>query len=153
MKKTLAMAVAALLLTGAAYAQQYGKQFKTDNAIEVNELVKKMKSKDKINDVVVTGTITEVCQAAGCWVKLENEGGEDIFVKFHEPEKGNHEMVVPKDISGKTITVYGVASKKTVSVKEQQHFAEDAGDDKEDIAKISKPKQTLRIDATGAVVN
>ncbi len=152
MKKIFSAVVGVFMFAGVAHAQQYGKTFNTEEAIEVTELASKLKSKNKVENIAVTGTITEVCQKAGCWVKLENEGQDDVFVKFKE-EDGNHEMVVPKDIAGKTITVYGVASKKTTSVKDQKHYAEDAGASKEEIAKITKPKEELRIDAVGAVVN
>lgn len=152
MKKLLLLSVICLLINSLSFAQQYGQTFDLENAMEVSDFVKSMESKNKTENIVVTGTITEVCQKAGCWMKLENEDGDDIFVKFKE-EDGNHELVIPKDYAGKTATVYGIASKKTTSVKELKHYAEDAGEPEEVIAKITKPKQTLRIDATGVIIN
>lgn len=152
MKKIYALLMLSFSAVSTIYAQQYGKTFDAKNAMETEAFTKAMESKDKMDGVIVTGTITEVCQAAGCWLKLENEGGEDIFVKFKE-ENGNHELVVPKDIAGKTATVYGRASKKVISVKEQKHYAEDAGATEEELKEITKPKQQLRIDAAGVVVN
>lgn len=152
MKKGFLFIAATFLLSSFAIAQtKYGKGFKTDKTMDVAGLKKAMDGKEKIDEVVVKGTITEVCQVAGCWVKLKNDAGDDIFVKFKE-DNNHHELVVPKDIAGKTAIVYGKASKKAVSVKEQQHFAEDAGASEKEIAKITAPKQTLRIDAVGVIV-
>ena len=152
MKRLLLVTFICTFFAAFASAQHYGQTFNAENAMTVSDFVASMKSKNKADNVVVTGTITEVCQKAGCWVKLENEDGEDIFVKFKE-EGGVHDLVLPKDYAGKTATVYGKASKKSTSVKELKHYAEDAGESEEEIAKISKPKQALRIDATGVLVN
>lgn len=152
MKRILLLSILCALFSTFTYAQQYGTPFSTEHVMDVPDFVNSMKSMDKADNIVVTGTITEVCQKAGCWVKLENEEGDDIFVKFKETD-GNHELVIPKDFAGKTAIVHGKASKKTISVKDQKHYAEDAGDSEEEIAKITKPKQELRIDATGVVIN
>jgi hypothetical protein len=152
MKKLLTLIASGILYAGVASAQQYGNTFKADNAMDVPALAKVMTQVAKMDKVVVKGKITQVCQAAGCWIKLKNEAGDDVFVKFKEID-GKHELTVPKNIAGKTATVYGTASKKTISVKQQKHFAEDAGASNAEIAKITQDKQQLRIDATGVVVN
>jgi hypothetical protein len=152
MRKLLTLVAAGLLFAGAVNAQQYGQTFKEENVMDVPALAKVMTQVDKMDKVVVKGKITQVCQAAGCWIKLKNEMGDDVFVKLKEVD-GKHELTVPKNIAGKTATVYGTASKKIVTVKQQKHFAEDAGASDKELAKITKDKQQLRIDATGIVVN
>lgn len=151
MKKLLPL-LAAACISVASYAQDngtyYGKEFKQKTPIEVTELMKMMKGSNgvsltEINDIQVKGTIEEVCQAEGCWIRLKNPVGESIFVKFK-----NH-FTIPKNLAGAPIVIHGVASKKTVSVHEQQHLAEDAGKSKEEIAKITTPKEEYRIDASG----
>jgi hypothetical protein len=125
----------------------YGKKFKTATSIDASELVKTMGNKDKVENVVISGEISQVCQAEGCWMKMKNAAGEDIFVKFKD-----HAFLIPKDLAGHKAYVSGTAVRKTVSVEDQKHYAEDAGKSEEDIAKIAEPKVELRVDATGVVI-
>jgi hypothetical protein len=46
----------------------------------------------------------------------------------------------------------GKAFKEVTSVDELRHYAEDAGDSKEEIAKITEPKTELKFEATGVVL-
>ena len=148
-------ATACLLATGqTTFAQngngtKYGQEFtvNADDVMTVSSFNNNMKGKTELPNVVVQGKITQVCQAAGCWVKLYNDAGEEIMVKFKD-----HSFFVPKDIAGKTITVYGTGEKKVIPVKELRHLAKDAGASKDDIKKITAPKEEVRIIATGAIV-
>jgi hypothetical protein len=66
------------------------------------------------------GRITEVCQAKGCWLMLEEEGrSARVMMK-------DHAFSVPKDARG-TAIVYGILSDKRVDESTAQHLAEDAG--------------------------
>jgi hypothetical protein len=139
----LALASSVSAQTGTAY----GKKFKTEKSIEVTELAKTMGARDKMEKVVIAGEISQVCQAEGCWMKMKNASGEDIFVKFKD-----HAFLIPKDLAGHKAYVSGTAIRKTVSVDDQKHYAEDAGKSEEEIAKITEPKVELRVDATGVVI-
>jgi hypothetical protein len=139
----LALATTASAQNGTAY----GKKFKTTHSIEAAQLEKTMGAKDKLEKVVINGEITQVCQAEGCWMKMKNASGEDIFVKFKD-----HAFLIPKDLAGHKAYVSGTAIRKTVSVEDQKHYAEDAGKSEEEIAKITEPKVELRVDATGVVI-
>lgn len=149
MKKILYAAgfACGLLVGGTAQAQQaYGKPFKAADAQTAEALSKKLEAKSNIPNVVVKGEIAQVCQAEGCWLKLKNSAGEDMLVKFKD-----HAFLIPKDTKG-TATVYGTATRKTISVKERQHMAEDAGKSEKEIAAITTPKVEVRIEAEGLVV-
>ncbi len=125
----------------------YGTAFDTKNPMDVSKLSSTMGEKSELQNVVLKGTIAQVCQAEGCWVKLKNAAGEDVFVKFKD-----HAFLVPKDLAGRTALVSGRAVKKTVQVDERRHLAEDAGASAEEIAKITEPKEELRVEATGVVI-
>ena len=145
------LTVIALAVSVASHAQDkgtfYGEKFKEKTPVDVPVFIKMMNetigTTVAINDVQVKGIIEEVCQSAGCWIRLKNPGGESVFVKFK-----NH-FTIPMDLAGTNVIVHGIASKKTVSVKDQKHFAEDAGKSKDEIAKITAPKDELRLDASG----
>lgn len=92
------------------------------------------------------GKVSEVCQAAGCWLKLATEDGQEIFINT------NHEFFVPKDLTGKTVVVEGNAYKNETSVEMLKHFAEDKGASKEEIAAITAPKVEYKLDATGLII-
>lgn len=59
---------------------------------------------------------------------------------------------MPKDIIGKEVVLDGEATVKEVSVKQQKHYAEDAGKSKEEIAKINSPRKELQFIAKGVLV-
>lgn len=143
----LSLTIATSLTVWAQNGQSFGKKFKAEEAFAVTELSRRMGDKQEMNDVVVSGTITEVCQVAGCWVKLKNDAGEDVFVKFQDGK-----IAIPKNMAGRKAVVHGTALRKTISVEDQRHFAEDAGKTAEEIAQIKQPKTQLRINSNGVVV-
>ena len=49
---------------------------------------------------------------------------------------------MPKDSSGDTFIIEGIAAVEEQSVETLRHYAEDAGKSKEDIMKINSPKRT-----------
>ena len=58
----------------------------------------------------------------------------------------------PKDCLGKTATVEGHFSVKTISVAEAQHFAEDAAKEGTAARKVTAPEHTLALVATGVEI-
>jgi hypothetical protein len=148
MKKTLLFTLILAITSFSLNAQTlYGEIFSDKESITTEELLQKLEKKTPIQNVIVRGEIAEVCQAEGCWVKLKNPGSPDVMVKFKD-----HAFVVPKNIAGKQMVVFGTASMKKVSVAEQKHLAQDAGKSKKEIAKIKKDKIEARIEAVGATV-
>lgn len=125
----------------------YGQGFEKDNSIQVSQLLTDIQGKDSIDNVVVEGELSEVCQKMGCWVKLKNESGDDIFVKFRD-----HEFFAPKDAAGSHVYIKGKALREVTPVDELQHYAEDAGESEETIAAITEPKEEIKIDASGIII-
>lgn len=149
MKKILFAAFAACCMLTAVNAdaqKSYGKSFKAKNAQTAEALSKSLEAKANIPNVVVKGEIAQVCQAEGCWLKLKNTGGEDMLVKFKD-----HAFLIPKDTKGNAV-VFGTAVRKTISVEERRHMAEDAGKTQEEIAAITAPRTEVRIEAEGLVI-
>ena len=65
-----------------------------------------------------SGRITQVCQAKGCWMVLEDEG-RSARVMF-----GDHAFAIPKDSAGQA-EVHGVLSRKALSPAQAKHLEED----------------------------
>lgn len=95
----------------------------------------------------VEGKVVEVCQAMGCWAKLQKADGSTIMIKVKD-----HNFAMPKDIVGKTVVAEGTAEVKETSVKMLQHYAEDAGKSKEEIEKIKEAKKEVTMTIKGVKV-
>ena len=105
-----------------------------------------MKAGASINSNIIA-EVHEVCQAKGCWMRLNLEDENEVMVKFKD-----YGFFVPKDITGKKVIINGQAFVKEVSIDEQRHYAEDSGKSAEEIASISVPKRTYSFEADGVLV-
>lgn len=110
--------------------------------------LKALKGSEKIENVKMTGTVLAVCKAKGCWMTLQSDKGEpEIFVKFKD-----YGFFMPKDVVGKKVLMQGYAFKEVTNVETLRHFAEDEGKSKEEIAKITQPKDEYKFLANGVVI-
>ena len=98
-------------------------------------------------DVVIAGTITDVCKIKGCWMNVKDNAGSEIFVQFE-----NYGFFVPMNSTGHRVKVHGRAVKMEWSVEELRHFAEDAHKSPAEIAAINQPKTRVTFMADAAWV-
>jgi hypothetical protein len=126
--------------------QYFGDSLTQDGAIPSTELAAKMEGKDSLT-VKLTGPIKEVCQKKGCWMTMDIGNDKTMQVKFKD-----YAFFVPKDANGKTVVIEGVAFTDTTSVAELQHYAEDGGKSKEEIAKITEPEIAISFEAHGVIL-
>lgn len=148
------MALLAISLATAATAQEpksaekgvtYGAGTTAAGSISVNELDQNLKNNKY--EGKVSGKVVEVCQEKGCWMKIEKANGEKVMVRFKD-----YGFFMPKNIVGKEVVLDGETVVKEVSVKQQQHYAKDAGKSEEEIKKITQPKKELQFVAKGVLV-
>ena len=128
--------------------QTFGEPFPVEGGIASSEMVEKMQSQDSM-ELVVQGTVQEVCQAKGCWmvVASEDSDAEPVMVRFKD-----YGFFVPKDIAGRKVIMEGWAFREVTSVDELRHYAEDAGKSQEEIEAIKEPKDELKFLASGVFV-
>lgn len=127
----------------------FGDSITKEGAVE-KELMLKNFQNITVNDtlsVKFTATINEVCQKKGCWMKLDLGNESEAFVKFKD-----YAFFMPFNSAGQEVTVEGKAFVSEVSVEEQRHYAEDAGQSQEEIALITEPKRTLSFEASGVML-
>ena len=124
----------------------YGKTFNAKNAILATKLPQVLNKQDSIA-ATVTGKVQQVCQAKGCWMDVLLADNTVMKVRFKD-----YAFFVPKDMAGKTVTLNGMAYNKTISVKDQQHYALDAGQSEEQIKAITQPKNSITFTAAGVKV-
>jgi len=127
----------------------YGEKISDEDVISKEEMSDKfstLKSGDTI-DVKFASSINEVCKSKGCWMKLDLGDDQESMVRFTD-----YGFFMPLDSDDKEVIVDGRAYVTEMSVKEQQHYAEDAGQSGEEVAKITEPKYTYAFEADGVLM-
>lgn len=126
--------------------QYFGAKITPDAAIASEMLSAQMQGKDSLK-IKLTGAIAEVCQKKGCWMNMNIGNNQSMKVRFKD-----YGFFMPKDAAGKTVFIEGVAFKSTTSVADLQHYAEDGGKTKEEIAKITEPETSISFEANGVIL-
>lgn len=116
-------------------------------AISATQLEKQLRKTNKIENVAVKGKVAEVCDKKGCWLTVKTNSNDRFFVKMKD-----YAFFVPLALRGKDVVLFGDAELKMTSVKELQHYAEDAKKSAVEIAMITQPKQEVNFMATGIKV-
>lgn len=127
----------------------YGEKITDENVITKEEMTEKftsLKEGDTIN-VKFISSINEVCKSKGCWMKLDLDNDKESMVRFKD-----YGFFVPLDAENKEVIVNGKAFVTKISVKEQQHYAKDAGKSEEEIAAITAPEFTYAFEADGVLM-
>ncbi|PNQ73366.1 DUF4920 domain-containing protein [Hanstruepera neustonica] len=131
-----------------AYAS-FGEKIEADDAVSMAEMSEKFKAMQVGDSTAakLVGKVNEVCQAKGCWMRVDLGNDEEVMVKFKD-----YGFFMPKNIAGKDVIMRGQAYVSEVSVEEQRHYAEDAGKSEEEIAAITEPKRTYSFMADGVLL-
>lgn len=132
-------------ITPSASGVVYGKVSDNGDAVPVNKLEKNLK--ENKFEGKITGKVAEVCQAEGCWIKLEKNDGTTLMVRAK-----NHGFAMPADLVGKEVVVEGEAGVKEISEAQRKHYAEDAGRSKKEINKIKGSEKQIVFQASGVKV-
>lgn len=127
--------------------ESYGEVITDDGAIDYASMVSKVTTEGGFEGKVV-GTVESVCQTKGCWINIVEDGvDQQMFVKFKD-----YGFFMPKDCAGKKVVLRGQAYEEETSVEELQHYAEDEGLSKEEIAAITEPERELKFMADGVLL-
>tara|TARA_B100000989_G_scaffold154336_1_gene115102 strand:- start:2301 stop:2753 length:453 start_codon:yes stop_codon:yes gene_type:complete len=125
-----------------AFGEDISK-YQIDENIKVQSLYD---SESKFN-TKFKASVTDVCQVKGCWMKLDIGNDREVMVNFKD-----YGFFVPKDIVGKNVLVNGEAYKRTISIGELKHYAQDRGDSKEVINSITRPEEIFSLTANGVEI-
>jgi len=125
----------------------YGEAITPDGAISVADFAKAISTTDSLNAKVACEIITS-CTKKGCWMHVKMPDGTPMMVKFKD-----YAFFVPKTgLEGKQAVIQGYATREVTTVAELRHYAEDAGKSKEEIEKITAPKEDLFFLADGVLI-
>ncbi|MEZ4816914.1 MAG: DUF4920 domain-containing protein [Flavobacteriaceae bacterium] len=128
--------------------QTFGEGFDAEGILTKEEMIKEyqnLKEGDTV-EVRFTSKVNSVCQAKGCWMRLDM-GEDESLVKFKD-----YAFFMPKDLAGQDVIVEGKAFVETTSVEDLKHFAEDAGKSQDEIDAITEPKLTLSFLSSGVLI-
>ncbi|MCF8429704.1 MAG: DUF4920 domain-containing protein [Bacteroidia bacterium] len=84
----------------------FGAAVLTDSLKTVSDVISLLQMQTEAT-VNVTGIIEKYCKGEGCWLTLENKGGEALFVEVEKKA-----FVLPNNIVGKVAIVTGKAVKE-----------------------------------------
>ena len=127
-------------------SQYYGEKITSENAHPIDSLKAMMGDKTELACKLI-GKVDAVCQKKGCWMELKNNDETTMRVTFKD-----YEFFVPKECSGKTAIVDGVAKIEVTSIADLQEYAKDDGKNKEEIAAITEPLKELVFEAKGVIL-
>ena len=93
--------------------------------------------------VLVEATAVAVCQKAGCWMQIEDEG-KTALVRWETGCGGKYEF--PRHIAGQRIVIQGSFYPKTLSPDDIEHMREEAGSD------VDLPEEGYEFNASAVLV-
>lgn len=127
----------------------FGESFNSDNVMKESEIARAFQELGETDTLTTafSAVVTDVCKSKGCWMKVDLGDGQETMVTFKD-----YGFFVPKDIVGSQVVLSGKGFIEKMSVKEQQHFAEDGGASEEEINKITTEKATRSFIATGVIL-
>ncbi len=127
--------------------QKFGEAFELSAQPNQDARVFQELKGNESTQALISGSITEVCQTKGCWMKVALSDGEEVFVRFKD-----YGFFVPTNSAGNSVIMNGKAFLEEMSVEDQQHYAMDKGASQEEINAITSPKRTYRFEAEGVLI-
>ncbi len=125
----------------------YGASFEAIEEVSNNwKVLDELKEGNTIT-TQLSGKITEVCQAKGCWMNVLLDNGSEVFVKFKD-----YGFFVPTNAAGNTVVMQGEVTLEELSVEAQKHYAKDKGASEGELELIIRPKKTLKFIADGVAI-
>ena len=124
----------------------FGEEITFVNAAGSQQLPSLMDSTNELK-IKLIGKVVNVCQMSGCWLEMDLGNNQIVHVTFRDEG-----FVVPKDISGKSILIEGIATTEFISIKMLRKIAKKEGKTKEQIAAIKAPVKEYYFEAVGVVI-
>jgi len=124
----------------------FGEKIDATGAQSLDEVISELASTEEV-ETKIRGTVVSVCKKKGCWMSVQSETGEEIFVKFKD-----YGFFMPLECEGQEVVMRGKAYTEVTSVDELRHYAEDEGKSEEEVKKITEPMSELKFMSDGVVL-
>ena len=130
-----------------ADTKSYGAVIDANGAIAMADFTKAIEGKDSLDAKVDCEIITS-CAKKGCWMDVKMADGTSMKVHFKD-----YAFFVPTSgLTGKHAVIQGHATKEVTDVATLRHYAEDAGQSKEDCDKITQAETSWSFMADGVLI-
>lgn len=125
----------------------YGDTISAEGAMDMAAFPQAAAGKDSL-DATLNCEIITSCTKKGCWMDVKMADGTPMKVRFRD-----YGFFVPTEgLEGKQATMKGRAVKEITDVASLKHYAEDAGQTPEEIAKITEPDTSWTFTADGVII-
>jgi hypothetical protein len=105
----------------------FGSEMDLSNTENAISLTSAMEASDQETELIIETTVNKVCQKKGCFfVAVDGENSARVTFK-------DYGFFIPTNSTGKEVVLRGVLTEKTLSEEQVRHFAEDAGENSDDI--------------------
>jgi Domain of unknown function (DUF4920) len=122
--RLLATCVVALsLTTSLAFSDHKPSEWSTYGApitLKKSTKIDQVMTKQVGKEVLIEGTIGDVCQNKGCWMTVRDKKHE-VRVEFKD-----YGFFVPWSTGGKSVRMQGVLTEKVMSPEDQKHIASES---------------------------
>ena len=139
-----------LLAIGSAGDKRFGKKITLKEKTKISDIMANPEKFDG-KKVLVEGTIVDVCQKRGCWIKIGSD--KEFETMTFKVEDGV--ITFPMDVKGKTAVAQGTVSAKVYTVEQLVERGKETAKEQErefDPKSVTGPKTVIRIDGEGAIV-
>ncbi len=99
---------------------------------------------DAGEEISLEGWVTEVCAVKGCWMRVRDDAGDVVLVRFRD-----YGFFVPRNARGRRTVLTGIPQVRTFSVEQRRHLLEDAGATADEIAAVTEPSTEVVVIADG----
>ena len=124
MRLLVACAVALSLASALAFADHKPSEWSTYGApitLKKSSKLDRVMTKQVGQEVLIEGTIADVCQNKGCWMTVRDKKKQEVRVEFKD-----YGFFVPWSTGGKSVRMQGVLTEKVMSPEDQQHIASES---------------------------
>lgn len=116
---SIAASLFAVSLVSAAFAgsepARFGAPVTAKKSVKVARLVQ-APAKFEGKTVRIEGTVAEVCQGRGCWVRIKDDRGQTFMAKSLDDS-----VLLPKDCAGQYVVVQGVVTALKPAAHDHEH--------------------------------
>ena len=126
-------------------ALSFGEKIDSTKIVPIAAMLTEMNGTTQ-KDFTISGKVTDVCKSEGCWMKLDENNGKQLYVDTKE------KIFLPKDITGKEVIITGYAYQDTTTVDELRKDAKEDGKSQAEIDKITSPDIEVSFIAKGVKI-
>lgn len=105
----------------------FGSEMDTDLAVEAKTLSSAISELSQESEILIQTKVNKVCQKKGCFF-IAVDGDLSARVTFKD-----YGFFIPTNSTGKEVVLKGILTEKVLTEDQAKHYAEDAGENSDEI--------------------